>query len=251
MAEARLAKAKVNVEYTRIVAPFDGVVTHRAFYPGAFIRSASEGGQTSLLTVKRTDLMRVIVQVPDRDVVITNVGDKATFAVDALASQIFTGSVARMGESEDPTTRTMRIEIDLKNPQGLLREGMYGTATIVLEPTSRSLTVPPACVMEHSGQTHGVVYVVSGGLAHRTQVEIGADNGSLVEILSGIKPGDSVVLRSAFPWKTDWPSPKRSLRLGRTPPPRLTDPAAPLDSASSSFGPHPPRFFPPERIVSA
>ena len=168
VAEARLAKARVNVEYTRIVAPFDGVVTHRAFHPGAFVRSASEGGQASLLTVKRTDLMRVIVQVPDRDVVITNVGDPASFAVDALGSQTFTGTVARMGESEDPTTRTMRVEIDLANPKGLLREGMYGTATIVLEPISRNLTVPPACVMEHSGQTHGVVYLVSDGLAHRT-----------------------------------------------------------------------------------
>ena len=153
----------------------------------------------SLLTVKRTDRMRVIVQVPDRDVVITNVGDPASFDVDALGSQTFTGTVARMGESEDPTTRTMRVEIDLANPKGQLREGMYGTATIVLEPISRNLTVPPACVMEHSGQTHGVVYIVSGGLVHRTQVELGADNGSLIEILSGVKLSDSVVVRSGVP----------------------------------------------------
>ncbi len=199
VAEARLAKARVNVEYTRILAPFDGVVTHRAFHPGAFVRSASEGGQASLLTVKRTDLMRVLVQIPDRDVVITTVGDPATFTVDALASRTFPGTVARMAESEDPTTRTMGIEIDLKNPEGLLREGMYGTATIVLEPVSHNLTVPPACVMEHSGQTHGVVYVVRGGLARRTQVELGADNGSLVEILAGIGPDDSVVVRSGVP----------------------------------------------------
>ena len=104
-----------------------------------------------------------------------------------------------MAESEDPTTRTMRVEIDLSNPKRLLREGMYGTATIVLEPVSHNLTVPPACVMEHSGQTHGVVYLVRDGLAHRTPVELGADNGSLVEVLSGIKSGDSVVSRSGVP----------------------------------------------------
>jgi RND family efflux transporter MFP subunit len=143
--------------------------------------------------------MRVVVQIPDRDVVITNVGDPALFAVDALASQTFKGTVARMGESEDPTTRTMRVEIDLANPKRLLREGMYGTVTIVLEPVSHNLTVPPACVMEHSGQTHGVVYVVRDGLARRMQVELGADNGSLVEILSGIKPDDAVVSRSGIP----------------------------------------------------
>ncbi len=126
-------------------------------------------------------------------------GDRAEFTVDALGSQIFVGKVSRMAESEDPTTRTMRVEIDIPNPKGLLREGMYGTATIVLEPVSRNLTVPPACVMEHSGQTHGVVYLVRDGLAHRTAVELGADNGSLVEVLSGIKPGDSVVMRSGVP----------------------------------------------------
>ncbi len=199
VAEAREAITRVNLDYTRIVAPFDGVVTHRAFHPGAFVRSASEGGQASLLTVKRTDKMRVIVQIPDRDVVITSVGDPAELSVDALGSQSFSGKVSRMAESEDPATRTMRVEIDVPNPKGLLREGMYGTATIILEPVSHNLTVPPACVMEHSGQTHGVVYVVRDGLAHRTPVELGADNGSLVEVLSGINPSDSVVLRSGVP----------------------------------------------------
>jgi HlyD family secretion protein len=199
VAVARLATAQVNVEYTKIIAPFNGVVTDRAFHPGAFIRSASEGGQTSLLTVKRTDLMRVIVQIPDRDVAITSAGDTAEFTVDALGSLMFVGTVSRMAESEDPTTRTMRVEIDLPNPKGLLREGMYGTATIVLEPVSANLTVPPACVMEHSGQTHGVVYLVRDGLAHRTQVELGADNGSLVEILSGVNTSDSVVLHAGVP----------------------------------------------------
>ncbi len=71
VAAAHLATANVNVAYTRIVAPFDGVVTMRAFNPGAFVRSATDGGQSPVLTVKRTDKMRVVVQVPDRDVVVT------------------------------------------------------------------------------------------------------------------------------------------------------------------------------------
>ncbi len=205
VAEARLATARVNVDYTRITAPFDGVVTSRTFHPGAFIRSAAEGGQLPLLTVKRTDLMRVVVQVPDRDVVITNVGDPAIVKVDALGNQTFPGTVARIADSEDPTTRTMRVEIDLPNPKRLLREGMYGTATIILEPISHNLTLPPACVMEHSGQTHGVVYIVRDGLARRCEVELGADNGKRVEILSGVAPNDSVVVRSGAPLEDGLP----------------------------------------------
>jgi len=199
VAKARLATARVNLDYTRIVAPFDGVVTHRAFHPGAFVRSATDGGQSPLLTVKRTDRMRVVLQVPDRDVAVANVGDPAVFNVDALGGLSFSGSVARIAESEDPTTRTMRVEIDLLNPKRLLREGMYGTATVTLEPVSRNLTLPPVCVTEHSGRTHGVVYVVREGLARRTQVELGADNGKLVEVLSGLEPDDAVVLRSDAP----------------------------------------------------
>jgi len=199
VAKARLAKARVNLDYTRIVAPFDGVVTHRAFHPGAFVRSATDGGQSPLLTVQRTDRMRVVLQVPDRDVVVTNVGDPAVFTVDALNGLSFPGSVARIADSEDPTTRTMRVEIDLLNPKRLLREGMYGTATVTLEPVSRNLTLPPVCVMEHSGRSHGFVYVVRDGLARRTQVELGADNGKLVEVISGLGPSDAVVLRSDVP----------------------------------------------------
>ena len=59
--------------------------------------------------------------------------------------------------------------------------------------------MPTACVKEHSGKSRGVIYIVRDGLARRTEVELGADNGSLVEILSNIKPDDSVVLRSGVP----------------------------------------------------
>ena len=70
VAEARFDRSKANLNYAKIVAPFDGVVTHRTFHVGALIRSAAEGGQLPLLTVKRTDLMRVVVLVPDSDVVL-------------------------------------------------------------------------------------------------------------------------------------------------------------------------------------
>jgi len=199
VAAAHLATAHVNVAYTRIFAPFDGVVTMRAFNPGAFVRSATEGGQSPVLTVKRTDLMRVVVQVPDREVVSTNAGDPALVKVDALGGQVFSSAVARVAESEDPTTRTMRVEIDLPNPKGQLREGMYGTATITLEPVSTNLTVPPVCIVERVGKGRAFLYVVHDGVARRTDVELGTDNGSLIEILSGLNPDDSVILHSGVP----------------------------------------------------
>ena len=200
VAEARAAKARVDLNYARIVAPFDGIVTHRGFHPGAFIRSAADGNQAPLLTMTRTDLMRVVVRVPDRDVTLTDPGDPAVVTIDGLNGREFRGTVARIGESEDPATRTMRVEIDLENPDDLLREGMYGRASIALEnPSSTRLTLPPACILDRTGKGQGTVQVVRDGVVERVQVDLGNDNGSLVEVESGLGAEDEVILRSSTP----------------------------------------------------
>jgi HlyD family secretion protein len=195
VAEARLDRARVMAGYARIVAPFDGVVTRRRYFPGDFIRSAAEGSQVPLLTVQRTDKMRVVVQVPDRDVPLLDVGDPATLVVDALKGQTFSGAVSRLARAEDPATRTMRIEIDLLNPSGRLCEGMYGRATIELQPPSPLLTLPVACVVGHAPGSAASIFVVRDGRARRTTVTLGDDDGALVEVASGLLPGDSVVVR--------------------------------------------------------
>ena len=198
VALARLDRAKVNLDYAKIVAPFDGVVTHRTFHLGAMIRSATEGGQEPLLTVKRTDKMRAIVLVPDNDVVLTKLGDTAVVNVDAVSGRSFTGTLARIARAED-AQRLMRVEIDLPNPDDVLCDGMYGKALINLEQDAKTLAVPAACVVEHSGRSGGVVFVVRDGIVRRTNVKLGGDNGSLAEIRSGVKPDDSVVLPSGTP----------------------------------------------------
>jgi HlyD family secretion protein len=199
VASARLARARVDLAYAHIVAPFDGVVTHRNFHPGSFIRSASGGIQLPLLTIGRIDQMRVVVRVPDRDVAFANSGDPAVVKIDGLEGREFTGTVSRVAESEDSTTRTMRVEIDLPNPDGLLREGMYGRVHISLEATSRRLTLPVACVLDRSGKGQGVVQVVRNGKIRRLKVQLGPDNGALVEVKTGLKPDDMVVVRSSTP----------------------------------------------------
>jgi RND family efflux transporter MFP subunit len=198
VAEASRDRLKVNLQYARIVAPFDGVVTHRTFHPGALIHSAMEGGKQPLLTVKRTDLMRVVVLVPDRDVVLTAVGDAVVISVDALDGRSFHGTLARIAQSED-AERLMRVEIDLPNPDASLYDGMYGKATIALQRNARSLSVPSACVVEHIGRARGTVYAVRDGVACKTEVKLGGDDGTSAEILSGLRPDDAVVLRSGTP----------------------------------------------------
>ncbi len=199
VAEAHLDRVKVNLLYARIVAPFDGVVTHRTFHPGALIRSAVEGGQqVPLLTVKRTDKMRVVVLVPDRDVVLTRVGDTAVVSVDALDGQAFKGTLARIARAED-AERMMRVEIDLPNPEDLLFDGMYGKAIITLGQDSKTFAVPSSAIVEHTGHSGGAVFVIRDGIARRTEIKLGGDNGSQAEILSGVGPDDLVILPSGTP----------------------------------------------------
>ncbi len=154
---ANVDMAKVFVQYTKILAPYDGVVTQRgdSVHPGTFIRSASEGTSTPLLTVARDDKMRTIVLVPDRDVPYCEVGDPATVQLDALAGRVFKAKVSRIAESEDLKDRTMRVEIDLENADRALMDGMFGRAEILLEKLIKksvhSLLVPRSAQRKRRG----------------------------------------------------------------------------------------------------
>lgn len=195
LAKAKTARAQVFVDYLKIISPYDGVITRRSFHVGDFIRAADQGGATPLLTVARTDLMRVIVQVPERDVPYTDVGDAAFIEMDALAGQIFSGKVARFANSEDRLTRTMRTEVDVPNPKDRLRDGMFGRVTIQIETGESGMTVPSSAVVPEPQSKKTAVFVVKNGKAHRTLVEIGQDDGSRTEILSGVTLDDLVVVR--------------------------------------------------------
>jgi HlyD family secretion protein len=192
--QENLAKAKVLADYSKITSPYTGVVTHRTFHVGDFIREADKGGEKPLLTVARTDLMRVVVQVGDDDVPYLDRGDPAVVTIATLGGQKFPGKISRMSQSEDPETRTMRTEIDILNPDGKLRDGMYGAAEILLQLPSKNLTLPAGCLVGKSEQGKASVYVVRGGKAHLIPVKVGADNGVEVEILEGLSPDDQVVL---------------------------------------------------------
>ena len=195
VSEANLERASVMVSYTRIESPFDGVVTFRGdgIHKGAFIRSAADGISEPLLAVATIDPMRTIVQVPDPDVPFCNVGDPASVKIDALGGRVFKGKVSRMAESEDLKDRTMRVEIDLPNDQGLLRDGMYGRAVIELEPPSKNLTIPSTCLIEQDSHGNGAVFVVRDGKVTRVKIRVGKDSGLRVEVLSGLTEDDQVI----------------------------------------------------------
>ena len=201
VATAELERSKVLTEFAVIRSPYTGVVTRRTFHVGDFIKSADQGGTPPVLSVERTDLMTVVVQVPDRDVPFVNCGDAVVFKMDAFADAPFeTLGVSRCAESEDPTTRTMRTEIDVPNPDGRLRRGMYGRVTLTLQTgAANAVRVPTAAVVSRSGAGKGTVRVVRNDRIQTLPVTLGTDNGVEVEVLAGLTASDGVVIRTSGP----------------------------------------------------
>jgi HlyD family secretion protein len=191
--EARLTQAQILNEYTKIISPYTGVITQRNFHDGDFVRDSIRGGEMPVLSVARTDLMRVVVYVPDRDTPYLNRGDEVVIRIDALAGEEFKGKVARFSNIELPTNRTMRTEIDLPNPTGRLHMGMYGAVSILLEPPTDYMTIPSKALRQvEAGAAY--VYVASGGQASKRQIRIGRDDGLKVEVISRLSPDDQVIV---------------------------------------------------------
>jgi len=195
VAQATAAKAKVFVDFTKIVSPYNGVITRRSFHPDDFIRAAENGGNIPLLTVARTDKMRVILKVPERDAPFTDPGDPALVELDGVPDGRFHGTVARIANSEDRTSRSMRTEIDLPNESQQLRDGMWGKVTVTLRKAGKWMSVPSSSVMNGSTSKKHSVFVVQDGKALLKPVEVGANDGIRAEILSGISATDHVVVR--------------------------------------------------------
>ena len=195
IARADFDKSKVQLDYAQITAPFDGIITQRTLYPGALVRAAGErGAQAPLLTIQRTDLMRVVVQIPDRDVPYADVDDLAYVEIDAFPGVKFDAKISRIAKTEDPQTRLMPIEIDLPNPQGKIRQGMFGKVTIILDKATDQLSIPSSCLVGKSKTREGTVFVESDGKVHRAKVKLGMDNGERVEVLHGLKKSDRIIL---------------------------------------------------------
>jgi len=196
VAEAATAKAQEMAAYAKIISPYDGIVTTREFHRGEFVRAAGQGATAPLMRVARTDLIRVVTQIPDRDVRFAHPGDKVTIEFDAIPGKEFPGKLSRIAHSEDVASRTMRAEADLPNPDMVIFDQMYGRIKIDLEPASSGLTLPSACLIGDVKSGRGQMYVIKDNTARIVNVVIANDNGREVEVISGLEPTDAVVVRA-------------------------------------------------------
>ena len=195
VAQAELENARVMVRFATITSPYTGVITYRRLFPGDYVKAATDsGGSRPLLTVERTDKMRVVYQMADRDVPYCNVGDRAVVEIDALPGPPLEAKVSRMASSEDTGSLLMHVEIDLANPTRKIAQGMFGHITVFLDQGADLLSVPSTCLTGKDEHGKGSVLLVRNGKAVLTSVVTGTDNGVRIAIPKGLKVDDEVVL---------------------------------------------------------
>ena len=138
-ADLQVAKAEADrlqalLQYDKIVAPFDGVVTRRLVNPGDLVQAATATRTAPLFTCQKIDVVRVFADAPEASVSGIRPGVRAEVKLYDAGEMTIEGSVTRVATALDPLTRTMRVEIDLPNPDEKLQPGMYARVTLGIEP---------------------------------------------------------------------------------------------------------------------
>jgi RND family efflux transporter MFP subunit len=180
VAEAEQGRVAAMLGYARMTAPFPGVVVRRNVDRGHSLQ-ANGGKGEPVFVIARTDPVRVFVDVPEGSACLVCEGTEAVVTVQALPGQQFKGKVERTSFAlDDSKGRTLRAEINLHNPDGALRPGMYAYATLVVH-RADAWAVPASAVVSDRDVTY--CYLVEGGKAVRTPVLTGFRDGQLVELL--------------------------------------------------------------------
>ena len=183
-------------DYTNIVAPFDGVVTKRYGDTGALVQAGTSSSTQAMPVVRvaETDVLRLILPVPESAVPDVHLGNTVQVHVSAL-NRNFEGKVARFADAVDSETRTMHTEVDVKNDGGKLVQGMYAEVSLVLAHKAATLTVPIQAVVRN-GQEATVLVVNAQNRLEERKVELGMESTRWVEVVSGLKENDRVLIGS-------------------------------------------------------
>src|SRR2546422_854617 len=188
-AAASLQSAQLAQDSATIRAPWAGIVVSRSLDPGAYVTTS---GGTPILSIADLDNVAVLVNVTEADMGALRRGAKAEIGVDAFPNRTFHGTVARIAGGVDPDSRTVQVEVELDNSDHALRPGMYARVRLA-GATRHAFVVPLSALVIVGGQQF--VWVVADGKVSQRAVTIGTTTASVVEITSGVKPGETIVFR--------------------------------------------------------
>jgi RND family efflux transporter MFP subunit len=189
--ESLVKQLRQNRAYASVTAPFDGVITQRNVDVGSLVQGNATGG-TFMFEIMRQDVIRVFVYVPHDAAFAVAPGVDAIVRVPELPDREFRGKVTRMADAQQSGTRTLLTEIDLPNPDGALRSGVYCTVELKIPRKTPSFVVPAEAIIFNRNGLQ--VAVVEHGKAEIRKVNETRDMGTQVEVDAGVKAGDQVIL---------------------------------------------------------
>jgi len=201
VADAAIAAAKAETEkyltliaYTRITAPFDGLVTHRYADPGSLIQAGTTSDTQSLPLVRLSDNYRLRLDFPVSVGYVQGIHlhDPVEVRVESLKGKALTGLISRFSQKVDDATRTMLTEIEVPNPDLELVPGMYATVVLKVERRPHVVTVPTEAI---SGDKKPTVLVVNSNQEiEERPVTVGLETPTRYEIVAGLNEGELVMI---------------------------------------------------------
>ncbi|MFL6417274.1 MAG: efflux RND transporter periplasmic adaptor subunit [Bryobacteraceae bacterium] len=198
---ANVARLEETVGYERVYAPFDGVVTARNIDVGALINAGANTPGKELFHLASNTTLRVYVNVPEAYSRATKQGVQAYVTLAEYPGNKFSGTVVRNSNAIDVTSRTLLVEVDVKNPTGQLLPGSYVSVHLKLPTPGHNVTIPANALIFRSQGLQ--VALVRDNKTALVPVILGHDFGDTVEIVHGISPNDAVIV-----------NPNDSLRAG-------------------------------------
>ena len=190
-AQAQVQSVRDLEQYLTLKAPFDGIITERNIHPGALVGPGT--GSTPLLRLHQVSRLRLVVAVPEALVGAMVKGARVPFTVPAYPGETFYGLANLMAHDLDEKTRTMAVELDVKNADLRLSAGMYPEVQWPVRRPQPSLLLPPTTIVTTTERTF--VVRVNNGVAQWVNVSRGARVGDLIEVFGALNEGDTIVRR--------------------------------------------------------
>jgi membrane fusion protein (multidrug efflux system) len=185
--EVEWEEAKLNLSYTKITSPISGVIGVRLCKPGDRIQPANK-----LFSVINTSEMIAVVYVPEKELDAVSKNQTAYITTDNLPNLRFTGWIKRVSPVVDPQSGTFKVTVGVKNPDNILRAGMFINTHIIVSTHENAILIPKTAIVYENEEMN--VFVVRDSLAHKFKLDVGFQDHEKVESLSDIKEGDKVIV---------------------------------------------------------
>ncbi|MFZ2323356.1 MAG: efflux RND transporter periplasmic adaptor subunit [Ignavibacteriaceae bacterium] len=190
-AQNSINRARLNLSYTKIIAPFSGIIGDFEMVPRTRINAGEK--IFKLIDISR---LKVEVGILENEITSINVGSKAEVKLNAIPGKIYSGHVIYINPLIDPETKTCRVTVEIPNSDRNIKPGMFASINIESEILSDRILIPKEALLIRDKRN--LVFITENNLAKWHYVQIGSQNDKYIEILDGVLPGDKVIVEGHY-----------------------------------------------------